>query len=94
MKSRVSGVLKNKAHLYYGKELLSKEKFYDWALRSNEFITLFESYSASGFKIKYAPSIDRIDSSKGYVIGNIRWITHSENSRLGTISRFKNKYEH
>jgi hypothetical protein len=94
MKSRVNGVLKNKAHLYCGKELLSKDEFYNWALNSNEFITLFNNYCSSGFDIKVAPSIDRIDSSKGYVIGNIRWITHSENSRLGTISRFKNKHEH
>jgi len=26
------------------------------------------------------PSIDRIDSTRGYLINNIQWMTHSENS--------------
>lgn len=30
-----------------------------------------------------APSIERIDSSKGYEMNNIEIITHSENSRRG-----------
>lgn len=34
-----------------------------------------------------APSIDRIDSSKGYLFENCRFIERSENSRLGMIGR-------
>lgn len=37
MQSRVTGVQKLKAHLYRGKDLLSREEFYDWALNSEDF---------------------------------------------------------
>jgi hypothetical protein len=38
-------------------------------------------------KENYPPSIDREDTSKGYVEGNLRWLTHLENSRLGGYHR-------
>ncbi len=89
MRGRVTGLLKKKAHLYKGKDILTKEEFYEWSLNSEEFKYLFEEYLLSGFEPKKAPSIDRIDSTRGYSIDNIRWITHSENSRLGAISKHK-----
>jgi hypothetical protein len=51
---------------------------------------MFEIYKSSEFNRKLAPTVDRIDSSKGYSLDNMRWLTHSENSRLGSISG-KNK---
>lgn len=89
MLSRVTGVLKSKSHLYEGKEILTKEEFYEWSLNSEDFNLLFKDYLLSGFEPKKAPSIDRIDSTRGYSVDNIRWITHSENSRLGAISKHK-----
>lgn len=74
---------KNKKHLYDGMEILKKEVFYRWALENPEFNKLYDEYKKSGFKMKLAPSIDREDSSVGYVISNMRFLTHSENSRLG-----------
>jgi hypothetical protein len=88
MKSRVSGVQKQKFHLYQGKTLLSKEEFYEWFKNNKDKDELFRKYEESGFDRKLAPSVDRIDSSKGYELDNIRLITHSENSRLGLISRY------
>lgn len=90
MKSRIRGVQKEKYHLYEGKELLSKDEFYKWAKNSMEFYNLFQIYRDSGFNRKLAPSVDRIDSSKGYSIDNMEWVTHSENSRRGSISKSKN----
>ena len=83
MKSRVTGVQWKKAHLYEGKSLLPKQDFYDWALESDEFRTLFINWSLSGYDRKLSPSINRIDPEKGYELGNIEWLTHSENSSLG-----------
>lgn len=90
MLSRVTGVLKTKEHLYKGLEILKREEFYKWSLESN-YPYLLQAYEASGYDMKLAPSIDREDSSLGYVIGNIRWVTHSENSRDGANSK-RRKY--
>lgn len=87
MKSRVTGVQKAKFHLYEGKELLAKQGFYEWAESCPEFLTLYAAYEASGFDRKLAPSVDRIDSSKGYILGNMEWVTMAENSRRGVESK-------
>jgi hypothetical protein len=92
MLSRVKGVQKLKAHLYSGKGILDKEDFYNWALVTEQFMELFSAYTASGFNQGLAPSVDRKDSDKGYTIDNMRWLTHSENSRLGAISKAKKYY--
>ena len=87
MKSRVTGIQKKKAHLYNGKELLDKNYFYEWSLNSKEFHLLFDEWERSGYDRKLCPSVDRIDSSRGYIIENMEWVTHSENSRRGSISQ-------
>ncbi len=78
---------KEKFHLYEGKRLLAKDKFYEWAKKDMRFKYLFEFYTQSGYDRKLAPSVDRIDSSRGYVLSNMEWVTHSENSRRGNVSK-------
>lgn len=90
MKSRIRGVQKEKYHLYEGKELLDKNEFYDWAKSNGTFVGLFEEYEKSGYDRKLAPSVDRIDSSKGYEISNMEFVTHSENSRRGGLYKINN----
>ncbi len=80
MKSRVTGIQYLKAHLYLGKELLPKEDFYTWALHSETFHRLFKVWEESGYCRKLTPSVDRKDSSVGYDVENMQWLTHSENS--------------
>lgn len=87
MMSRVSGIQWRKSHIYDGLELIDRETFYKFSLEDSQFLELYKNWVQSGYDRKLSPSIDRIDSQKGYVLGNIRWITHSENSRLGAISR-------
>jgi hypothetical protein len=93
MQSRVTGVQKKKAHLYLGKELLPREMFYAWALSSPFFHNLFTQWQYSFYDQKLCPTVDRIDSSKGYELSNMEWVTHSENSRRGSINRNK-RYKH
>lgn len=81
MKSRVSGVLKKKSHLYEGLNILDKEVFYKWALDDATFNELFDNWVSDGYDRKLSPSIDRIDSTRGYDEDNIQWLTHSENSK-------------
>lgn len=86
MESRVTGVQRLKSHLYKGLDLLDRESFYRWAKSSDTFQGLFKSWVADGYNRKLCPSVDRIDSSQGYHLSNMEWITHSENSRRGSLS--------
>lgn len=87
MQSRVTGVQQKKAHLYLGYDLLSRELFYAWSKSNENFISLFSVWEQSGYERKLTPSIDRLNSKLGYVLENLQWITHSENSKKGAISR-------
>lgn len=87
MLSRVSGVNKNKNHLYLGKEILDKQTFYEWSLNDNMFNLLFDVWESFDYPRKYTPSIDRIDSKLGYTLENMQWITFSENCKRGAISK-------
>lgn len=88
MQSRVTGVQWKKAHLYKGLSILPRESFYDWSKKNKDFWTLFEEWEINDYDRKLTPSINRIDSSIGYELNNMEWITHSENSRLGHLSRY------
>lgn len=79
MLSRVTGIQEKKAHLYKGLDIMDKKDFYEWSLCSN-YPILLEKYKISNYDMKLAPSIDRKDPTRGYVLDNIRWVTHSENS--------------
>lgn len=93
MLSRITGVQKQKAHLYLGKELLSKDEFYGWAMNHATFDKLFEEYKQANYDRRFAPTVDRINSDLGYTLSNMEWVTHSENSRRGSLSRAR-KYVH
>lgn len=82
MESRVTGVQKLKAHLYKGKELLERESFYEWALSHPKFWEMFRFWESNHYNRKLTPTVNRIDSTKGYALENIEWLTHSDNSRL------------
>lgn len=87
MQSRVTGVQHKKAHLYLGKELMSREDFYFIAKNDIELKKLFNEWELSKYNRKLTPSIDRIKSELGYSKENIRFVTHSENSR--NVNRVK-----
>lgn len=91
MQSRVTGVQKLKVHLYLGKELLDRDSFYQWAADSKDFHEMFSRWEVADYDRRLTPTVDRIDSDEGYSTDNMRWLTHSENSRLGAVSRFSNK---
>lgn len=91
MKSRITGVQKQKHHLYEGKTLLSKGEFFDWATSQPEFYNLFTRWVEASYDRKLTPSVDRKDSTKGYEQDNMEWVTHSENSKRGAISRHYNE---
>ena len=81
MLSRTLGLVK--PHLYKGLSILPKEEFYAWSRANLDFWRLYRVWVAAEYARKLSPSINRIDTKKGYEIGNIEWITHSANSALG-----------
>jgi len=89
MQSRVDGVQWRKKHLYENLTILPREQFYEWILSNETFLKLFEDYKASGYQRKLAPSVDRLDSLKGYELDNMEIVTMSENSRRGAVSSMR-----
>lgn len=83
MQSRICGIQKVKIHLYKNKYLLPRSEFYSWSENNKAFLNLFNEWEKSNYDRKITPSVDRIDSSLGYAIPNMEWVTHSENSRRG-----------
>ena len=66
-------------------EICSKEEFKEFAFLNEKLKKLHNDWIDYNFDIKKSPSIDRIDNSKGYIIGNMQFITHSENVSKGNI---------
>jgi len=91
MQSRISGIQKAKFHLYVGLSLLGRQEFYNWAHKSAEFKRLYGLWVASGFDRCLTPSVDRVNSNRGYILDNMEWVTHSENSRRGALSPYRSR---
>lgn len=87
MKSRITGIQKIKYHLYKDKTLLDKQEFYKWAMNCRQFEHLFTKWQEAQYDRGLTPSVDRINSDMGYEISNMEWVTHSENSRRGSLSQ-------
>lgn len=83
MKSRVDGVQKKCSHLYSGLPLINKDEFYTWVINQESFHRLFEEYENKGYPRKLAPTVDRIDYTRGYCENNIEVVTLSENVKRG-----------
>lgn len=65
---------------YYGRPFMSQDEWQEWCEQSKKsFLSLWCQWKEYGYSRKYAPSIDRIDNDKGYVVGNLQWITNIGN---------------
>jgi hypothetical protein len=48
-------------------------------MAQNRFHELYDIWASNGYDRTLAPSVDRVDDSKGYTYGNIRLVTWAEN---------------
>ena len=65
---------------YAGRSIMTKEEWLDFCEETKEtFLELYNEWRDSGFKRGNAPSIDRIDNSRGYDRDNVQWLKTSEN---------------
>ena len=76
---RVKTKSRHNAKTYYGLDFCSKQTFYNFSNNNIDLEYLMMKWKESNYDRRYAPSIDRITSSKGYVMGNMEWITLSDN---------------
>lgn len=90
MKARVEGRDPNVVSSV-GQPILSKAEFLSWALNNPDFHYLYRDWVESGYQLKYAPSVDRIDERFGYEVFNMQFVTQSENVRRANIFRYYNK---
>lgn len=65
-----------------GKDFLTKGEWNTWCYAPEtykRFMRAYELWVQNNFNEKFAPSIDRVDNTKGYILGNLQWLTKSEN---------------
>jgi hypothetical protein len=86
MKSRIKGAPQYE-DLWKGLELISKEEFVKWSLNDPDYQKLHFNWVNSQWNRKLSPSIHRIDSSIGYVIGNMRWITNQQHTEIHSFKK-------
>lgn len=78
--SRSENKYKNRDYLVAGMNYLSWEQFEKWwELNESDFRKCYIIWKKSGYRNKFAPSIDRIDSSKGYTTENMQWLLLTQN---------------
>lgn len=65
-----------------GKGIMTREEFFVWCKdfkNLDTFLTLYFEWAEADFPRWLSPSIDRIDPTKGYVAGNIQWLSFMDN---------------
>lgn len=66
---------------YKDMDRMSREEFMETFVDDDNLHELHKRWRLKGYLRKDIPSIDRIDPKKGYILGNVRWLTLSENSK-------------
>jgi len=90
MLQRVNGKNTRHPHLFKGKPILEREFFKTWSKNHPEFLMLYKQWVMSRYNNKLTPSVNRLDSSRGYTIDNMEWVTFSQNCTMaGAINRMK-----
>jgi len=65
---------------WLGMEVCSVKEFVAAAMADEKLKRLHADWVANDFARRYAPSVHRIDSTRGYTLDNITWVTQHENS--------------
>lgn len=66
--------------IYYGLNKCTREEFIARFENDHQFLTHFSNWQKNGYKRGLAPSIDRIDNTKGYEISNLQFLSNVDNA--------------
>jgi ribosomal protein L40E len=81
MKSRVNGTSTHKSSAF-GKQLCTKEEYLDWCNKTQkDFTRIYNFWLKSGCKLKFTPTVDRINNNIGYIPENMQWLSQSDNRK-------------
>lgn len=81
MVRRVNGESTRCPEIYKGLPICTKEEFFNWANNNNKLQDIHKEWVDSDYNYYLKPSINRIESDKGYTLDNIEFITLIENLR-------------
>lgn len=71
---------KNRAYNHYKHCLICTREEFLCRFRDDPiFLNLFDNWKKSNYNTKLTPSVDRIDTKKGYTLDNMQFLTHSDN---------------
>lgn len=92
MERRTRGLDTNRPHLYIDKKIVSRDTFYKWSRTNPDFLNLFKRWANCDHDLRLTPSVNRINSKKGYTLSNMEWVNLSQNCGLATVTkRLKDK---
>jgi hypothetical protein len=72
-------------HLWAGKAIMPRDVFMTWGKNHLDFLSLYKRWVSCDFDRKLTPSVNRINSDKGYTLDNVEWVTNSQNSALSSV---------
>lgn len=89
---RTRGDATKRPDLYRGLPIMPKEVFMSWAKNHPDFLRLYKQWVTADFDRRLTPSLNRMNSSRGYTLDNVNWLTNSQNSGLsGSVRQAKNR---
>ena len=93
MRQRVQGIRVSRDSKYWiGKPILAKDIFLLWSKNHPDFLRLYKEWKSLDYDRKFTPSVNRINSAKGYSLDNLEWLTTSQNCSLASVvKKMKNK---
>lgn len=92
MLSRVRGINDSKGR-YTGLAIVPKAAFYAWALSDTEYNRLYDNWVQNGYNVHLCPSVNRKDSTLGYLLPNMEWTTTIDNRISGLAGRAWRPYK-
>lgn len=94
MQRRVNGKSTKRPDLYIGKPIMPKDVFLSWSKNHPDFLALYKRWVMSNFDRKMTPTLNRMNSTKGYTLNNVEWMTNAQNCGLaGSVRKIKAKRE-